>query len=410
MTARLHRLGNGLSIVIDPMPGAQSAAVGLYAGVGSRFEAEGKGGLAHMVEHMVFKGAGPRDARAIAEAIEDVGGQLNAWTSRDQTVFHARTLGADVPLAVELIADLARAPGFDADDLEREKGVILSELGEIQDTPEDLAGDLLFEAAFTDQSFGRPVIGTEASIRGFERQDLTGWMTGQLTPDRLMLVATGAVDEDRLVHLAEARFGDMAARAAATPEPAAFTGGQRIDRRRSEQAHWSFALSAPPAAHPDMPAFSLFTQAVGGGMSSRLFQQLREERGLCYSVYAWVQGFADCGLFAVSAATDRADAPTSLALAREVVARAADDLGGAELQRARAQVEASLLMSLETVQGRADHHARSVELFGRLVPVEEVLAELRAVDVAAARAAGLSLLAGPVALASVGGGALALAA
>jgi predicted Zn-dependent peptidase len=410
MNARLHRLGNGLSILVDPMPGAQSAAIGLYAGVGSRFEADGKGGLAHMVEHMVFKGAGSRDARAIAEAIEDVGGQLNAWTSRDQTVFHARTLGGNVPLAVELIADLVRAPRFDDAGREREKGVILSELGEIHDTPEDLAGDLLFEAAFADQAFGRPVIGTEASIRGFVGHDLTGWIASQLTPDRLMLVATGAVEEDRLLRLAEARFGDMAASAAESSEPAAFSGGQRIDRRRSEQAHWSFAFPAPPAAHTAMPAFTLFTQAVGGGMSSRLFQQLREERGLCYSVYAWVQGFADCGLFAVSAATDRADAPASLALAREVVARAADDMSEAELSRARAQVEASLLMSLETVQGRADHHARSVELFGRLVPVEEVLAELRAVDVSGAREAGRSLLAGPVALASVGGGALALAA
>lgn len=410
MSARLQRLGNGMAIIVDPTPGAQSAAIGLYAGVGSRFEADGKGGLAHMVEHMVFKGAGSRDARQIAEAIEDVGGQLNAWTSRDQTVFHARSLGADVPLAVELIADLVRAPRFDLDDLDREKGVILSELGEIHDTPEDLAGDLLFEAAFADQPFGRPVIGTEQSIQGFERADLCGWIDQQLTPDRLMLVASGAVDEDRLLRLAERRFGDMPVGSSAAAGPAAFTGGQRVDRRRSEQAHWSFALPAPPAADPSMPAFTLFTQAVGGGMSSRLFQQLREERGLCYSVYAWVQGFADCGLFAVSAATDRGNAPASLALAREVVARAAEDLTEAELHRARAQVEASLLMSLETVQGRADHHARSVELFGRLLSIEEVLAELRAVDLAAARDAGRSLLAGPVALASVGGGALALAA
>ncbi|HVF84164.1 MAG TPA: pitrilysin family protein [Sphingomicrobium sp.] len=410
MNTRLHRLGNGLTIVVDPMPGAQSAAVGLYAGVGSRFEADGKGGLAHMVEHMVFKGAGSRDARAIAEAIEDVGGQLNAWTSRDQTVFHARALGGDVPLAVELIADLVRAPRFDADDLEREKGVILSELGEILDTPEDLAGDLLFEAAFAEQPFGRPVIGTEPTIRGFERADLTGWMDGQMTPDRLMLVVTGAVDEGRLLPMAEQHFGDMSPSSGVQLTEACFTGGQRVDRRRSEQAHWSFALPAPPAADATMPAYTLFTQALGGGMSSRLFQQLREERGLCYSVYAWVQGFADTGLFVVSAATDRADAPASLALAREVVSRAADDLGETELNRARAQVEASLLMSLETVQGRADHHARSVELFGRLLAVQEVLADYRAVDLAAAREAGQKLLAGPIALASVGGGALALAA
>ena len=410
MTASLHRLSNGLTIVADPMPGAQSAAVGIYAGVGSRFEPDGKGGLAHMVEHMVFKGAGSRNARAIAEEIEDVGGQLNAWTSRDQTVFHARTLRADVPLALELIADLIRAPHFDADELEREKGVILSELGEIHDSPEDLAGDLLFEAAFAGQPFGRPVIGTEQSIRAFSRGDLTGWTERQLTPDRLLLVATGAVEDDQLLRLAEQLFGDMAASPSLPPELAHFTGGQKIDRRQFEQAHWSLAYPSVPAADPAMPATTLFTQALGGGMSSRLFQQLREERGLCYSVYAWTHGFADGGMVAITAATDRADAAISLQLAREVIQQTAETLTEAELTRARAQVEASLLMSLETVQGRADHHARSVELFGRIVAVDEVLAELRAVDVPAARLTGERLLGGPVALASVGGGALALAA
>ena len=410
MNARLHRLGNGLSLIVDPMAGAQSAAVGLYAAVGSRAEPAGKGGLAHMVEHMVFKGAGRRDARAIAEAIEDVGGQLNAWTSRDQTAFHARTLPADVGLAIGLIADLVRAPLLDPDELEREKGVILSELGEIHDNPEDLAGDLLFEAAFEGQPLGRPTIGNAESIRAFSRSDLTGWVEGQLTPGRLLLVATGAVEEDALLRLAEERFGDMAERALPPLDPARFHGGKRIDRRRSEQAHWSFALAAPSAADPAMPAAGLFCQAIGGGMSSRLFQQLREERGLCYSVCSWIVGFADCGLFAVSAATDRGDAAASLVLARDVVARAAGDLSQAELDRARAQVEAGLLMGLETVHGRADQHARSFEVFGRLVGMEEMLAELRAVDLAAARAAGEALGSGPVALASVGGGALALAA
>ena len=410
MTARLHHLPNGLAIIVDPMPGAQSAAVGLYAAVGSRSEPEGKGGLAHMVEHMVFKGAGARDARAIAEAIEDVGGSLNAWTSRDQTAFHARTLPGDVPLAVELIADLVRAPRFDPAELEREKGVILSELGECRDVPEDLAGDLLFEAAFAAQPLGRPVIGTEASIRGLERADLTGWNTEQLVAPRLLLVATGAIDEDQLLRLAEGRFGEMPPASPPEVQPARFTGGERIDRRAFDQAHWSFALAAPPAADPATPATSLFAQAVGGGMSSRLFQQLREERGLCYSVYSWVQGFADRGVFAVSAATDGTDAPAALALARNIVAEAAETLSEAELARARAQLEAQLRMSLEGVQGRADHHARAYELFGRIVPLEEALTELRAVDVAAARAAGERLLAGPVALASVGGGSLALAA
>lgn len=409
MSARVHRLANGMALIVDPMPGACSAAIGLHAAVGSRAEPEGKGGLAHLVEHMVFKGAGSRSARAIAEAIEDVGGQLNAWTSRDQTAFHARVLPADVPLAVELIADLVRAPLFDPAELEREKGVVLSELGECRDSPEDHVGDLLFEAAFAGQAIGRPIIGCEESIRGFTGSDLSGWLERELIAPRLMIVATGAVDEGRLLALAEQRFGDLAPVPLPPTAPASFTGGERIDRRRFEQSHWSIAFPGLPGADPEMPALSVFAQALGGGMSSRLFQQLREERGLCYSVYAWNQGFADTGLLAISAATDRSDAAGSLALARQVLEESVETLDAAETARARAQIEAHLLMSLETVEGRASHHARSFELFGRIVPIEEVLGELRAVDFRAARTAGARLLDGPVALASVGG-VLALAA
>jgi len=406
LTASLQRLANGLTVIADPMPGAQSAAVGLYAAVGSRQEPGGKGGLAHMVEHMVFKGAGGRDARAIAEAIEDVGGSLNAWTARDQTAFHARVLPADVELAVELIGDLVRAPLFDAAELEREKGVILSELGEIHDNPEDLAGDLLFEAAFADQPLGAPVIGREETIRGFSTADLHEWLRGQFTPDRLLLVGTGAVDADALLSLAEQRFGHLPTAPASVQPAASFTGTSRFQARHTAQAHWHLGWQAPSGADPAMPAASVFAQAVGGGMSSRLFQQLREERGLAYSVYAWTQGFADTGIMAVSAATDRADAPAALTLARQVVASAAETLDEAEVARAKAQIEASLRMSLERVQGRADHHARAFELFGRLVELEESLAELHAVDAAMTREAGQRMLAGPVALAAVGGGRL----
>ena len=410
MTARLHRLANGMAIIVDPMAGAQSAAVGIYAGVGSRSEAEGKGGLAHMVEHMVFKGAGSRSARQIAESIEDVGGQLNAWTARDQTVFHARTLGPHAPLALDLLADLVRAPAFDPDELEREKGVILSELGEILDNPEDLVGDRLFEAAFPAQPLGRPVIGCAKTIRAFTRADLLTWTTREWVAPSLLLVASGAVDEDAILRLAEQRFADMPATFPAPAIPASFGGAQLLDQRQSEQAHWTFAMPAPSAASPDMPAASVFTQAVGGGMSSRLFQEVREERGLAYSIYAWVQGFADAGIFAVGAATDRGDAASALALARQVVAEAADSLTDAEVARAKAQIEAGLCMTLESVQGRADQHARSFEIFGRLVSPEELIAELTAVDTAAARRAGAALLSGPTALASIGGGRLALAA
>ena len=401
--AELTRLANGATVAIDPMPGAQSAAIGLHAFVGSRSEPDGKGGLAHLVEHMVFKGARGRDARAIAEAIEDVGGTLNAWTSRDQTLFHARTLAADVGLALELIVDLVRAPKLDEAELEREKLVILSELGECLDAPDDLIHDHLFEAAFGQQPLARSVLGNEQSIRTLTRTDCVQWLGQQYCPERLVVSAAGNVDPGHVLMLAEALFGDLEAKPAPQSAPASFIGGTRSDLRTAEQTHLAMAYPGLPTSHANAPALSLFAQAVGGGMSSRLFQELREERGLAYTIYAWTQGFADTGMLAINLSADKARAAEAMELARDVVEKAAEDLTEAELNRARAQVEAGILMALETPQGRADAMARSIEIFGRIMTVDEMLAEIRAVDAAAARAAGRASLDGPRALASIGG-------
>lgn len=409
MSASMHVLANGLTVAADPMAGAESVSVGLYARVGSRSEPEHLGGLAHLVEHMVFKGAAGRDTRALAEAIEDVGGSLNAWTARDQTVFHSRALARDLTLVTELIAGLVRAPHFEEYHLEREKQVILSELGEVIDSPDDLVHDHLFEAAFDGQPLGRPVIGTETSVRSIRRQDCLDWLQQQLVPSRLVLAAGGKVDPDALLNLAERLFGDMPSMTAPTVQPASFTGGLRNDRRTFEQAHWCLAFSGVPAGDERVPALSSFVQALGGGTSSRLFQEMREERGLAYSIYAWNHAFEDVGLVGIGCAAERARAAESVQLARDLLAETADKLSQAELDRSRAQMEAGLLMTLETPQGRADHIARSIEVFGRILTLDELLDHVRGVTVDRAREAGRSLLDGPVAVASVGA-ALALAA
>ena len=409
MSASMHVLANGLTVAADPMAGAESVSVGLYARVGSRSEPEHLGGLAHLVEHMVFKGAAGRDTRALAEAIEDVGGSLNAWTARDQTVFHSRALARDLTLVTELIAGLVRAPHFEEDHLEREKQVILSELGEVIDSPDDLVHDHLFEAAFDGQALGRPVIGTEQSVRSIRRQDCLDWLQQQLVPSRLVLAAGGKVDPDALLNLAERLFGDMPSMTAPTVQPASFTGGVRNDRRTFEQAHWCLAFRGVPAGDERVPAMSSFVQALGGGTSSRLFQEMREERGLAYSIYAWNHAFEDVGLVGIGCAAERARAAESVQLARDLLAETADKLSQAELDRSRAQIEAGLLMTLETPQGRADHIARSIEVFGRILTLDELLGHIRGVTVDRARESGRSLLDGPVAVASVGA-ALALAA
>jgi predicted Zn-dependent peptidase len=402
VTGERHLLPNGLTVAVDPLAGAESIALGVYASVGSRSEPESLSGLAHLVEHMVFKGAGGRDTRELAEVIEDVGGSLNAWTARDQTVFHGRALARDLPLVAELIADLVRAPHFDAEHLEREKQVILSELGESVDSPDDLVHDHLFEAAFTGQAIGRPVLGNEQSVCAVLRQDCCDWLKHQFVPSRLVLSASGKIDPMAVLKLAERLFGDMQVREAPPVEPAQFTGGARNDRRSFEQAHWCLAFAGLPSTDPANPALALFVHALGGGTSSRLFQQLREERGLAYSIYAWNHAFADTGLVGIGCAAERRQAAQSVQLAREVLAATAEGLTEAELNRARAQLEAGLLMGLETAQGRADQMARSIEVFGRILPLGELLEQIRSVTVEGTRAAGQKLLSGPVAVASVG--------
>ena len=398
----MHVLANGLTVAVDPLPGAESVAVGLYASVGSRSEPERLAGLAHLVEHMVFKGAGGRDTRALAEVIEDVGGSLNAWTARDQTVFHGRALARDLPLVAGLIADLVRAPHFDAEHLEREKQVILSELGEATDAPDDLVHDHLFEAAFDRQALGRPVLGSQRTIVAVTQQDCRDWLGREFVPSRLVLAASGKVDAAQLLSLAERLFGDIATADPPPVAPAQFTGGVRNDPRSFEQAHWCLAFAGLPASDPLLPALGLFVQALGGGTSSRLFQELREEHGLAYSIYAWNQAFADTGLVGIACAAERRQAARSVELTRDLLAATADGLTQAELDRARAQVEASLLMSLETAQGRADQMARSIEVFARIVPLDELLSQIRGVTVEEAREVGRALLDGPAAVASVG--------
>ena len=402
MSAQMHVLPNGLTVAVDPLPAAESVALGVYAMVGSRSEPEHLNGLAHVVEHMVFKGAGARDTRQIAEAIEDVGGVINAWTARDQTVFYGRTLAKDASLLAELIADFLRAPHLAEDHLEREKAVILSELGEVTDSPDDLVHDHLFEASFDNQPLGRSVLGREETLAAITAADCRSWLRDELVPSRLILSASGKIDPDEVLRLAERLFGDMENWPGVPIGRAEFTGGVRNDRREFEQAHWCLGLPGFAASDPRLPALSIFVQAIGGGMSSRLFQELREDRGLAYSVSAWQQAYADTGIVGLSCAADRNRAVESMHVARAVLADAVETLSDIEVQRARAQLEAGLLMNLESVQGRADHLARSIEVFGRVVSLDELLDKVRSVDAAQARAAGAALLDGRASVASVG--------
>ena len=402
MSAELTTLSNGLRIVTVAMAGLETVAVGLHAESGSRHEAASESGVAHMVEHMVFKGTTSRTARGIAEAVEDVGGALNAYTSRDGTTFHARLLAGDLPLGIELIADLVRNPRFDADELEREKGVVLSELGEARDTPDDIVFDNLQGAAFPGQTLGRSILGDEGSISALTVGQLRGWLDTQYRPGSLILSVAGKVDHGAVVRLAENLFADLPpGRRAAAPK-ATFAGTANLDTRRCEQAHLTLGFEGVATRDPDQLPLRLFSEALGGGMSSRLFQELREERGLAYSIYSSDVHYDDTGLFTVYLATARRDAARALALVDRVMAETVETLDTREVDRARAQSKAGLLMALESAQGQADFWARGLAVYGRLMPPADLVAELDAITVEQVRNAGRRVLSGPRASAQIG--------
>jgi predicted Zn-dependent peptidase len=399
---KLTTLDNGLKVATRNMPGAETAAVALHAETGSRYEPARLNGIAHLFEHMVFKGAGGRSAREISEAIEDVGGDLNAATDRDSTVFSASVLPEHVGLGVELIADMIQRPDFAETDLEREKDVVLQELGEARDTPNDIIFDDLHMAAFADQALGRSVLGDEASVEAIVAADLHGWRQTQYRAGSLSLVVAGKVDHDALVSLAEEMLGAIPSGEAPEPETAQFTGGNRVGRSHGDQAHLALGFAGPAILAEDAYAARLFADIAGGGASSRLFQQLREERGLAYSIWAAFQPWRDVGLTSVYAATAGSQSGAAAQLVEQVLTETAENATERELARVKTQAKAALLMWLESPWGQANYLARQLATYGRLIEPWEIVARIDAVTLDQVRAAGHAMLSGPRARATIG--------
>ena len=399
----LTTLANGLRVASRSMQSVETIAVGLYVDTGSRYEPVELNGLAHLFEHMVFKGAGGRSSREISELIENVGGDLNASTDREGTAFYATLLAPDLALGVGLIADLIRRPHFEESHLATEKRVVLQELAESHDTASDIVFDQLQAAAFPKQALGRPVLGSAGTLKHLYVRDLHDWLDTHYRPNRLILAGAGKLEHARLADLADLHFGDMAPAVASAPEPARFVGGWSFDRRKSRQAQVAIGMAAPSWRDPENYAAQLFADVVGSGTSSRLFQELREQQGLAYTVSAMDIPFADCGLFSVYLATDRADALLAQEEVERVLAEAVETMTVAELDRAKALTKAAMLMSLESCWGQASYLAMRIQRDGRLIEPAEIVARLDAVTIEEVRDAGAKMLAGPRALASVGG-------
>ena len=402
MTLRLTTLPNGFRIVTEHMPGLKSASVGIWVTAGGRHERVEQNGIAHFLEHMAFKGTARRTALQIAEAVEDVGGYINAYTSREMTAYYARVLEADVPLAVDVISDIVLNPVFDPNEIETERHVILQEIGQALDTPDDIIFDWLQEVSYPDQSFGRTILGPAERVAGFRREDLTRFVAEHYGPDQMILSAAGGVDHDSIVGQATEIFGGLARVGNGLIQPAAFLGGERREVKDLEQVHFALAFEAPGYRAPDVYAAQVYATALGGGMSSRLFQKIREERGLCYSIFAQSGAYEDTGQITLYAGTSQEEIGELTQLTLDELKRSAEDMTPAEVNRARAQLKAGLLMGLESPSSRAERLARLLAIWGRVPDVDEAVAKIDAVTTADVRACAEAMQTARVALALYG--------
>ncbi|MEL6318249.1 MAG: pitrilysin family protein [Pseudomonadota bacterium] len=391
----ISTLGNGVRVATETMAGVASVSLGVWIGAGARHESAAENGVAHFLEHMAFKGTATRTARQIAEEIEDVGGYLNAYTSREATAYYARVLAEDAPKALEILADILRAPRFAAEDVEVERGVILQEIGQALDTPDDIVFDWAQDQAFPDQPIGRAILGPAGNVERIGAPELRGFMERRYAPDQIVVAAAGAVAHGEVLALAERLFGDWPAGARSDMDAAAYAGGERRVEKPLEQAHVVLGFEGPGYRDEDFFAAQVYATLLGGGMSSRLFQEAREARGLCYTIFSQPSFYRETGLLTIYAGTGGDQTRELIEVIAEQMRRVPQEAAADELARAKAQHRASLLMGLESSSARAERLGRALLAQGRIAPVSELLEKLEAVDLAALKRFAERTLASP---------------
>ncbi|PSJ61425.1 M16 family metallopeptidase [Pseudaminobacter soli (ex Li et al. 2025)] len=382
MGVEVSRLSNGLTVATETLPSIESVAMGVWVKSGARNERDDEHGMAHLLEHMAFKGTNKRSAFQIASEIENVGGEINAATSVETTSFYARVLADDVPLGLDLLSDILTESKFDPSELEREQHVILQEIGAAHDTPDDVVFDRFTETAYRHQTIGRSILGTPETVKSFTSKQLHSFMERQYGAEQMVVVAAGDIKHDVFVRDVERRLGSFRPKAEGfMPQYAQYVGGDFREHRDLMDAQIVLGFEGRAYHVRDFYASQILSMILGGGMSSRLFQEVREKRGLCYSVYAFHWGFSDTGLFGVHAATGQADISKLVPVIIAELEKSGEKISQEELDRARAQYRAGLIMSAESASSRASQIARQILLFGRPIAKEELMERLGALTV-----------------------------
>ncbi|HEY6630130.1 MAG TPA: pitrilysin family protein [Rhizobiaceae bacterium] len=382
MGVEVSRLSNGLTVATETLPSIESVALGVWVKSGARNERDDEHGMAHLLEHMAFKGTSRRSAFEIASEIENVGGEINAATSVETTSYYARVLADDVPLAIDILADILTESKFDPVELEREQHVILQEIGAAHDTPDDIVFDKFTETAYRHQTIGRSILGTPETVKSFTSRQIHDFINRQYGAERMVVVAAGDVKHESFVREVEKRLGSFRSKAdSQVPTYAQYIGGDFRENRDLMDAQIILGFEGRAYHVRDFYASQVLSMILGGGMSSRLFQQVREKRGLCYSVYAFHWGFSDTGIFGVHSATGQSDISKLIPVIVDELQKAGENIAQDELERARAQYRAGLIMSAESASSRASQIARQLLLFGRPIAKEELMERLSALTV-----------------------------
>ena len=380
MTVEITTLANGLRVVSDFLPNVETVTIGTWVDVGSRCETTSENGLSHMLEHMAFKGTKKRDALAIAEEIEDVGGYLNAYTSREHTTYYARLLKEDLELGIDVLSDILQHSTFEQVELERERGVIVQEIGQAEDTPDDVVFDLMQTVAYPDQPLGRPILGKIELVNGFSRDDLAGYMSKHYKAEQMAVVAAGNLNHNQYVKMVEDYFGDLNFSREQIAQKPVYKGGPNYVNRELEQVNLLFGLDGVSYDDPDYYTSQVMSMVLGGGMSSRLFQEVREKRGLVYSIYSFMSSYVDSGTFGIHAGTGPDQVKELIPVVAEEMHKIAHHVSEQEVSRAKAQLKAGLLMSLESTTSRMEQLGRQQMIFNRHIPSEETLQKIEEVD------------------------------
>lgn len=392
MSVEITTLANGLRVVTDRIPNVETVTVGAWVDVGSRSEKSNENGLSHMLEHMAFKGTKRRSALDIAEEVEDVGGYLNAYTSREHTTYYARLLKEDLSLGVDVLADILQHSTFEQEELDRERGVIIQEIGQAEDTPDDIVFDLMQDAAYPDQPMGRPILGSIDLVNRYGRSDLSAYMSRHYKSANMAVVAAGNLEHDLFVKMVGDQFSTLDTSPDKEKIPATYCGGYNYSGKDLEQVNLLFGFDGISFTDPDYYTSQVLAMVFGGGMSSRLFQEVREKRGLVYSIYAFMVSYGDGGTFGIHAGTGPEQVKQLLPVVADEFHKMTENVTEQEIERGKAQIKAGILMSLENTTSRMEQLGRQQMIYGRHVSREEILAEIESVDANAVKACAARLL------------------